>query len=169
MLLGVVKGVLSAWELVVDLACDVALEASHRFFLGAALVHLSGDVAAGAFVADHAGDDDVPECRVGLPVAAAVEAVPLSFAGAGIDRGDTAEVRERGFAAESFGVVAGGDQQCGGDVGADPADGDELGGGVGGEGGEDLVDLGDLGFECDRPVSQGAQRESGEGVDVASW
>ena len=75
MLLGAVKGELAAWELVVDLAGDVALEASHGFFLGAAFVEAAGEVGAGSLVAEHSRDDDVPERRVGLSVAAAVEAV----------------------------------------------------------------------------------------------
>lgn len=110
MLLGVVKGELLSWELVVDLSCDVALEASHGFFLGAAFVESAGDVVAGSLVADHAGDDDVPERRVRLAVTAAVEPVAFLFAAAGIDRCDAAEVSERRFAAEPLGVVAGSDQ-----------------------------------------------------------
>ena len=120
MLLGVVKGeFLMAWELVVDLAGDVALEAADGFFLGAALGDAAGDVGAGAFVADHAGEHDAPQRRVGLSVAAAVEAVSFVFAAAGIDRSDTAQVRERRFGSESLRVVAGGDQQRARNVGPD--------------------------------------------------
>ena len=92
MLLGVVKGELSSWELVVDLAGDVALEAADGFFLGASLCESTVDVGAGAFIADHAGDDDVSERGVGVAVAAAVESVSFLFAAGGVDRGDPAEV-----------------------------------------------------------------------------
>jgi len=99
MLLGVVKGELSSWELVVDLAGDVALEAADGFFLGASLCESTVDVGAGAFIADHAGDDDVSERGVGVAVAAAVEPVSFLFAAGGVDRGDPAEVGEGGITA----------------------------------------------------------------------
>ena len=101
MLLGAVKDELVSREVVVDLAGDEAFEAADGFFLGAAFVDAAGDVGAGALVADHAGDEDVPERGVGVSVAAAVEAVALLFAAAGVDRGDAAEVGEGCFVAES--------------------------------------------------------------------
>ena len=55
MLLGVVNGGLPSWELVVDLAGDVTLEASHGLFLDATFVESASDVVAGSLVADHAG------------------------------------------------------------------------------------------------------------------
>src|SRR4051794_36334591 len=61
MLLRAVKGELRSWELLVDLAGDVALQASDCFLLGAALVGSAGDVVAGSLVADHARDQDVPQ------------------------------------------------------------------------------------------------------------
>ena len=61
MLLGAVKGELGAWELVVDLAGDVALQASEGLLLGAAFLDAAGDVVTGALVADHARDQDVPQ------------------------------------------------------------------------------------------------------------
>ena len=54
-LLGVVKGELGSGEVVVDLSCDVALEASDGFFLGESLCHPSCDVIACSLVGDHAG------------------------------------------------------------------------------------------------------------------
>ena len=112
MLLGVVKRGLWLGEMVVDVAGDVALEAAECFFFGEALFHASRDVVAGSWVADHAGDDDVPQRRVRVAIAAPVESVSLVFATAGIDGCDTAEMSEAGFVAELFGIVAGCDEQC---------------------------------------------------------
>ena len=71
--------------MVVDLAGDVALEASEGFFLGSTLCDAFGDVVLGSLVVDHAGDDNVPERGVGLAIAAAVESVSFVFAAAGVD------------------------------------------------------------------------------------
>src|SRR5918995_4575705 len=57
---------------------------------------------------------------------------------------DTAEGGEAGFAAEPVGVVAGGDEQGAGGVGADPEQGDEAGRGFRDEAVEVVVELGDL-------------------------
>lgn len=54
-----------------------------------------------------------------MAVAGAVEPVPVGLAGRGGDRRDAAEMRERGLAAQPFGVVAGRGQQPAGDVGPD--------------------------------------------------
>jgi hypothetical protein len=58
---------------VVDLPCDVALEAADRFLLGQAVLHPSIYVVAGPRIRRHPRDDDVPEGRVSLTVAASVE------------------------------------------------------------------------------------------------
>jgi len=147
MLLGVVKRGLWLGEMVVHVAGDVALEAAECFFLGEALFHASRDVVAGSWVADHAGDDDVPQRRVRVAIAAPVESVSLVFATAGIDGCDTAEMSEAGFVAELFGIVAGCDEQCAGDVGADTDERRELGRGLGDKDLEDGVDAGDFFFE----------------------
>ena len=98
-------------------------------------------------VVDHAGHDYAPERRVGLSVATAVESVSFVFAAAGVDWGDAAEVGEGAFVAEPLGVVAGGDEQSGGALDADPEPGQELGGGVGDEWFEDGVEFGGFGLE----------------------
>jgi hypothetical protein len=54
-----------------------------------------------------------------LTVAAAVEAVSLGLARRRGDGADAAQRSECGFAGEPFGVVAGGDEELAGDVGAD--------------------------------------------------
>ena len=77
------------------------------------------DVFAGAFIAAHAGEHDPPQGMVGLAVPAAVEPVPVGLARRRVDRGDAAEVRERGFGCEPVRVVAGGDEQDRGGVDAD--------------------------------------------------
>jgi len=56
---------------------------------------------------------------VGLAVAAPVEAVTDGLARGRLERGDTAEVSEGGLAAEPLRVLAGSDEQLGGDVVAD--------------------------------------------------
>jgi len=54
-----------------------------------------------------------------VAVAAPVEPVALVFAGGCFDRAGAAERGEGRFVAESAGVLAGGDDELGGDVGAD--------------------------------------------------
>jgi hypothetical protein len=58
-----------------------------------------------------AADGDHVEGAVGLTVAAVVESVPRGSAGAGLDRGGGAELREGGFAVQALDVLAGGDEQ----------------------------------------------------------
>ena len=77
------------------------------------------EVVAGALVPAEPGQDDAVEGGVGLPVAAAVEAVSLGLAGGCFDGADAAQGGEGGLASQPFGVVAGGDEQRGGGVGAD--------------------------------------------------
>ena len=67
-------------EFAEDFAGDGSFEASHDVFFGEAFGGASGDVGAGWFVAFHADDDDAVQRGVGLPVAAAVEAMPVGFA-----------------------------------------------------------------------------------------
>jgi hypothetical protein len=111
----------------VELAGDVALEASDDLFLGQAFGGASFGVGAGAGVPAQAAQHHAVESGVGLTVAAAVEAVPGGLAGRGGNRGGAAEHGERGLGGEPVVVVAGGDQELAGDVCADP-----VGGGPGG-------------------------------------
>ena len=73
-------------------------------------------------------------------------------------------MRERCFAVEPVGVVAGGDEQGGGGLGADAVAGDERGGGGGHEGTEDGVDACDLGVEGLDAAGELAERELGRSV-----
>jgi hypothetical protein len=71
----------------VELAGDVALEASDDLFLGQAVFGASFHVGAGAEIPAQAAEHDAVERFVGLTVAAAVEAVAVGLAGGGGDRG----------------------------------------------------------------------------------
>ena len=82
----------------------------------------------------------MPEGRVGLTVAAAVEPVSLVLAAAGVERRRTAEVGEGRFVAQPLGIVAGGDEECGGGVGSDAEGGDKFGRSLFDQGFEDGVD-----------------------------
>ena len=86
------------------------------------------DVGDGGLVPAHAHDDASVERGVGLAVAAAVEAVAsVGLAGPGRDGTGAAHLRERRFGADPVGVVAGGDEELAGDVGADPERLDQFG------------------------------------------
>ena len=142
--------------MVVDLACDVALEATDGFLLGEALLDAPVDVVAGVGVIDHAGDDDLPQRGVGLAVTTAVEAMTLVLAAARVEGRRATEVGEGGFVAEPFGVVARGDEQRRGGLDAETETAEQFGGGVGDEWAEDGVELGDLVFECDGAPAPGS-------------
>ena len=77
------------------------------------------EIVAGAGIRAQAADHDDRQGGVGSPVTAAIETVALGFAGGCLDGADAAERGEGCFAAEPFGVVAGGDDQGGGAVGTD--------------------------------------------------
>jgi len=70
---------------VVDLACDVALEATHDFELGLSLGGASLRVCAGARAVAQAADSDEVQGAVGLTVTAVVEAVTDGLARGGRD------------------------------------------------------------------------------------
>src|SRR5580698_8848172 len=105
------------------------------------------DVLGGAWVVDHAGEHDVPQGRVCLAVAAAVEAVPLVLAAAGIERRRAAEVSESRLVAKPPRIVAGGDEERRSGVSPNAQSGNEFGRSLFDQGLEDGVDLGDLLFE----------------------
>jgi hypothetical protein len=122
----------------VDLAGDVALGAADGFAPGFAFGDAAGEVVAGAGVPAQPGQSDAVERGVGLAVAAAVQAVTVGLARGCLLRADAAQGGERGLAAESVGVVAGGDEQGRCVVRADAAAGQQ-GRGVAGDGGGDLL------------------------------
>lgn len=62
-----------------------------------------------------------------MPVALAVEPVPVGLPGRGGDGAGTGEFDERGLGAYSLGSVADGDQHLGSSVGSDTEGGDQIG------------------------------------------
>jgi len=73
------------------LAGDVAFQAAHDLACGQTLGSAAPDVVAGLVVAAHAGEDDLVERSVGLPVPATIEPDPSAgFARPGRDGGDAA-------------------------------------------------------------------------------
>ena len=119
---GVLGGLQSVcwWEVLVDLAGDVALEAADDLAFGQALGGAAFDVGAGGLVVAHPDDGDDVEGAVGGSVAAAAEPVPAGgAAAAGWLWGDAAQLGEGCFAVDAVGVVAGGDEELAGDLDPD--------------------------------------------------
>ena len=109
---------------------------------------------SGAGVVDHADHDDSPERLIRGAVATAVESFADGQPRRGVDRGDAAVMGECRLAAEALRVVAGGDEQSAGRVGAHAEAGDE-----GGRGGSDQllehgVEAATLCLEALHPPSQ---------------
>src|SRR5512132_3567639 len=88
----------------VELSSDVAFQTAGDFGLGLALFGASLDVGAGRPVPGHPPDRDQVQRPVRLPVAAPVQPVPGDLARGGRARRDPAQVRERGLAAQPFGM-----------------------------------------------------------------
>ncbi len=82
----------------VNLAGDVAFEASNDLFRGLAFGGASGYVSPGSGIVGHPDSDDAPQRGVGLPVPAPVEPVAAVLAGGGIDRAGAAQRGEAGLA-----------------------------------------------------------------------
>jgi hypothetical protein len=93
----------------VGFAGDVAFEAADDLSGRLALAGAPGHVGLGARVGGDPGEDDPPQGGVGLPAAAAVEAVAALLAGGGVDRAGAAQRGETCLGAQPAGVVAGGD------------------------------------------------------------
>ena len=126
----------------------------------------SFDVVAGEWVVDHAVVGDEPERAVGLAVTAAVEAVSAGFPAGRFDGGGAAESGERGVVADPARVVAGDQQEAGGDLGADPGLLEEAWRGAGDELVERAVELGDLLVENLVASSERPQRRAGRADGV---
>lgn len=103
---------------VVDLAVDVSLYAANDFGFGPAFADAAGEVVAGGLVAAESNNADDVQGAVGVSVSAAIKSVPHGFAAGCIDGRDTAEFGERGVGTDAFRVVAEGDEQGSGGVGA---------------------------------------------------
>ena len=72
---------------------------------------------------------------------------------------DTAQVRPRGFVADPFGVVAGGDQQDRGGVDTNTVTGEQRGRGLGDEFGEDVFEFVHVVVDRECAPAEGAHRE----------
>jgi hypothetical protein len=104
-----------------------------------------------------------------LAVAATIEPVTQLPTERGVQRRDPAQVRERSLAAKPLGVVTGGDQQRGSDVGPDTLFGEQLRSGCGHQGVQLAGELDRLGVEL--PVAAGEQPQRllgrlGRGVEL---
>ena len=99
-------------------------------------------------------------------MASAVEAAPLGLAGRCFDGADPAQGRERRFAVEPVGVVAGRDQERGGRVGADAADVQQLRCGGLDRGGDASPQIVNLGLEVVDLAVKVEQRVDGGRTDV---
>ena len=105
MLLLLVKGVLAVPEGWVELARDVALEASDDVSFRQAFAASSRHVVACWLVGREPDDDHAPECVVGVAVAAPVQTVAVCQPGGCRDGRHAAQGGEGAFAAKAFGVV----------------------------------------------------------------
>src|SRR6266446_2862927 len=106
-----VEGLEVGAEGVEGLAGDVAFEAAEDLAFVEAVGGALVGVGLGLLAVPEAADGDHVQCSVGLSVAAWVESVTGGAAGACLDRGGAADLREGRFAAEPVDVLAGGDQQ----------------------------------------------------------
>jgi hypothetical protein len=95
----------------VQLAGDVAFEATDDVLFGLSLAGAAFGVVTCAFVTTQTREHDGVKGAVGAAVTAAVEPVAAGFAGGCFDGVDAAERGERRFAGESVRVVARGDEQ----------------------------------------------------------
>ena len=144
----------------VELAGDVALEAADGFGFGLAFGAASLEVVAGCGVVGEPGDHDAPERAVGLTVTTTAESMPLLFAARGVERRGSAESGEGSFVVDPARVLAGGDEQRAGGVGADPDSFDQLGRGFGDEWCEELVEHVDLVIEFEDTPREGLERDT---------
>lgn len=154
---------------VVNLACDIALQASDGLHLGMPLGHLLGDVLLGALVGSEPPYGDDADRGVRLPVAAAVEPVPICHSRRDGDGRDAAEHGEGRFRPEPFGVVADRDHRPGRRLGANALELDQQRSGVGQYRGYHVVEHGDLVVQVDVALGEALQgylggAERGPGV-----
>ena len=106
-------------DALVNLSREEAFQAADDVAFGPASGDASGDVVAGRLVELHPDDDGSIEGRVGVSVAASIEAVPTGgHPRRGRDRAGAAELREGGLRTNPVGVIAEDDQQLSRGVGA---------------------------------------------------
>src|SRR6478735_7341936 len=88
----------------VEVAGEVALEAAGGFAAALSFSDSTLDVVDGRSVCSASGDDDLVECAVELPVAAAVEPVADRLPGRGRDWGGAGEPGECGLVGQAAAV-----------------------------------------------------------------
>ena len=108
-------------DALVDLASEKTFQAPDDLPFGPAVRRAACHVINGRLMVPHADDDGSIEGRVGVSVAASIEAVPTGgHPGRGRDRARAAALREGGFRTNPVGIIAEDDQELGRGVGADP-------------------------------------------------
>jgi hypothetical protein len=131
----------------VDLAGDVALQATHDLALGLPLGGAPCDVLLGWLMPRHPRHHDAVKRRVGLAITTTVESVAGHLARGRLYGRGTAEHREGGLGAQPARVVAGSDEKCTSRAGADAEGSNELRSCLGDDPVEVLVEASQLGFE----------------------
>src|SRR5215831_9090816 len=154
------------WEVCVELACDVALEASDCFGFGLAFGAAALEVAAGCGVVRETGDHDPPQCAVGLAVTGAAEAMSLLFAAGRVERCGAAKSREGSLVMDPVGVLAGGDEQCARGIGPDTETLDHRGGGLGDQWCQQVLKRADLFIEFPYALCERLECETVRVCDV---
>src|SRR3974377_943866 len=144
-----------------ELASDVALEAADGFGLGFAFVAAASEVRAGVGVVGEAGDDDAPQGAVGLAVAGPAEAMSLLLAAGCVQGCGATQTRESPLVAEAVRVLARGDEECAGGLGADTELFHELRSGVRDEWFENVVEGANFVIEFQHAAGGGLGGEAG--------
>ena len=142
---------------VVDLPRNIAFQAPDGLHLRVALGHLLGDIFLGALVGSESPYGDDVDCGVRLPVAAAVEPVPIRHPRRDGNGRDAAKHGEGRFRPEPFGVVSDRDHQLRRRLGADALEANQQRGGVGQYRVYHVVELGDLVVQVDVALGEALQ------------
>ena len=134
----------SRYEYAVDVAGDVAPQASDDLGFGESFLGSALRVGAAPCVVAEAVEHDYVEGIAGVAVAASVESVSVHAAAAGRDRCGAAQMGEGGLGGDPVGVIAGARQELAGDLGADTAKREQVGRDVGDQLGDLVIGFADL-------------------------
>ena len=146
---------------VVNIPRDIALQTPYGLHLGVALGHLPGDIFPGAPFGPEPPYGDDADRGVRLPVAAAVEPVPIRHPRRDGNGRDAAEHGEGRLRPEPFGVVSDRDHQLSRRLGADALELHQQRGGVGQYRVYHVVELGDLVVQVDVALGGALQGHPG--------
>ncbi|MCM6761626.1 hypothetical protein NB037_04265, partial [Rathayibacter sp. ZW T2_19] len=105
-----------------EFAAEGSFEEAEGVFGGFACGEVGVAVVAGSLFVAEAGDGDLVQGAVRLPVAASGEAVAVGLPGGHGLRGGAEEFREGCFGADAVAVLADGDEQLRGGDGGDAVD-----------------------------------------------